>query len=285
MADQIETASVVKPVGARSSVTGNSFMVVRKTSAAPAQMPGRRSGSVTRQKVQRLLWPRLRAGLLETGADLEQPGAQGAKALGQEAHGVAEDEHGDGLVEQRRVVGAEKDEGQGDDDAGQGIAKVGGAADPGAVGAGKAHLEVGNRQRKDDADGGGKGRDVDAVGGKAPDRLERLAGFNAAQKPVDDHADGHAEAGDQHGRAEEQGRDAPAAEGDELLAAGGAGAGAVIAVAALDEAGDDQEQEREGDEHEREQGGLAAVEAALILDVDHAGEAVKAQESRRRQSR
>jgi hypothetical protein len=49
LADQNAVASVVVPVGARSSVAVSSVTTARKTSAAPAPMPGASSGSVTRR--------------------------------------------------------------------------------------------------------------------------------------------------------------------------------------------------------------------------------------------
>jgi hypothetical protein len=61
VADQIEVASVLKPMGLRSSVAGSSFMVVRKTRAAPAKIPGRTRGRVTVTRVCNGVRPRLRA--------------------------------------------------------------------------------------------------------------------------------------------------------------------------------------------------------------------------------
>ena len=46
-ADHMDVASVVKPVGLRINVAGNSFIVSRNTMAAPARMPVRNNGSVT----------------------------------------------------------------------------------------------------------------------------------------------------------------------------------------------------------------------------------------------
>jgi hypothetical protein len=48
---QISVASVSKPIGRRRSVAGSSFMAERNTSAAPASMPLRASGTVTRPSV------------------------------------------------------------------------------------------------------------------------------------------------------------------------------------------------------------------------------------------
>ena len=58
VACQISVASVSKPIGRRSSVAGSSFIELRKTSAAPARMPGRTSGAVIRASVRS--WPRPR---------------------------------------------------------------------------------------------------------------------------------------------------------------------------------------------------------------------------------
>ena len=49
VAVQISVANVVKPVGRKSSVIGSSFITVRKTNAAPAAIPGRASGQLTRR--------------------------------------------------------------------------------------------------------------------------------------------------------------------------------------------------------------------------------------------
>ena len=46
-ADQTDVARVWNPGGARMSVAGSSFMVRRKTRAAPARMPGATKGTVT----------------------------------------------------------------------------------------------------------------------------------------------------------------------------------------------------------------------------------------------
>ncbi len=51
VADQIRVASVLNPVGARRSVAGSSFIVVRNTIAAPVRMPGRTRGNVIRRRV------------------------------------------------------------------------------------------------------------------------------------------------------------------------------------------------------------------------------------------
>ena len=44
-ADQMEVAKVLKPMGLRINVAGNSFITSRKTRDAPASIPGRAIGS------------------------------------------------------------------------------------------------------------------------------------------------------------------------------------------------------------------------------------------------
>tara|TARA_Y100000031_G_C7934464_1_gene254206 strand:+ start:238 stop:528 length:291 start_codon:yes stop_codon:yes gene_type:complete len=61
VAAQVEVARVVKPTGLRISVAGNSFMVSKKTKAAPEMMPGLTRGIVTDEKTRSGDRPRLRA--------------------------------------------------------------------------------------------------------------------------------------------------------------------------------------------------------------------------------
>jgi hypothetical protein len=61
VADQIEVANVLKPMGLKISVAGSSFIVVRKTRAAPAKMPRRIMGRVTVPRTWSKVRPRLRA--------------------------------------------------------------------------------------------------------------------------------------------------------------------------------------------------------------------------------
>ena len=49
-AHQIEVAKVLKPIGLRRRVAGNSFMHSRKTRAAPDSMPGLMIGRVIEKK-------------------------------------------------------------------------------------------------------------------------------------------------------------------------------------------------------------------------------------------
>ena len=49
-ADQVDVARVVNPIGLRMRVAGSSFIVMRKTNAAPASIPGRIRGSVIVEK-------------------------------------------------------------------------------------------------------------------------------------------------------------------------------------------------------------------------------------------
>ncbi len=53
VADQMRVARVGKPVGLRRSVAGSSFIVVRKTSAAPLVIPPRAMGRVMRKSTCR----------------------------------------------------------------------------------------------------------------------------------------------------------------------------------------------------------------------------------------
>jgi hypothetical protein len=57
---QMLVARVSKPIGLSRSVAGNSFIVVRKTSAAPARMPERASGAVMLARTFTGLRPRPR---------------------------------------------------------------------------------------------------------------------------------------------------------------------------------------------------------------------------------
>jgi hypothetical protein len=57
----MSVASVSKPIGRRRIVAGSSFIAERKTRAAPARMPERTSGTVTRASVPSGPLPRLRA--------------------------------------------------------------------------------------------------------------------------------------------------------------------------------------------------------------------------------
>ena len=59
--DQTEADRVLNPVGLRISVAGSSFMVRRKTSDAPATMPGLAAGRVTEVNAPNGERPRLRA--------------------------------------------------------------------------------------------------------------------------------------------------------------------------------------------------------------------------------
>ena len=61
VADQTEVANVLKPMGLKISVAGSSFIVVRKTRAAPVRIPGRIRGRVTVTIVCQTVRPRLRA--------------------------------------------------------------------------------------------------------------------------------------------------------------------------------------------------------------------------------
>ena len=104
-------------------------MLVRKTSAKPARTPGAISGSVTLQKVLPGRPIEGARGFLESRLDADQRCAQAGDRLGQEEHGVGEDEGDDRLVDAGRDAQGEEDQGEGDDDAGQGVANVRGAID------------------------------------------------------------------------------------------------------------------------------------------------------------
>ena len=56
-ADQMEVASVLKPMGLSINVAGSSFITSRKTKAHPANSPGRATGSVTDEKARKGLLP------------------------------------------------------------------------------------------------------------------------------------------------------------------------------------------------------------------------------------
>ena len=66
-AAQIDDARVVKPIGLRISVAGNSFIVSRNTRAAPVRTPGRTSGKVTVNNTDNGRRPRLRAASSNSG--------------------------------------------------------------------------------------------------------------------------------------------------------------------------------------------------------------------------
>jgi hypothetical protein len=61
VADHMEVASVLKPIGLSIRVAGSSFMVVKKMMTAPARTPDRTSGRVMVTKTCRDLRPRPRA--------------------------------------------------------------------------------------------------------------------------------------------------------------------------------------------------------------------------------
>ncbi len=61
VADHIEIARVLKPMGLRIKVAGNSFMVLKKIRTAPASKPERTRGSVMVTNICKDLRPRLRA--------------------------------------------------------------------------------------------------------------------------------------------------------------------------------------------------------------------------------
>ena len=60
-ADHMAVANVLKPSGLKMRVAGSSFIVMRKTSAAPDMTPGRTRGTVTAIMVWRGDLPRPRA--------------------------------------------------------------------------------------------------------------------------------------------------------------------------------------------------------------------------------
>ena len=72
----------MNPVGARISVIGSSFAVVRNTSAAPATSAGRRSGSVTVRNASIGRRPRTRADSSRLGEIDRSPSRIGASAWG-----------------------------------------------------------------------------------------------------------------------------------------------------------------------------------------------------------
>ncbi len=60
-AAQMEVANVVKPMGLKIKVAGNSFITNKKTNAAPDKTPGVINGSVTEEKTPMGVRPKPRA--------------------------------------------------------------------------------------------------------------------------------------------------------------------------------------------------------------------------------
>ena len=60
-AAQMDVANVVKPMGLKMSVAGNSFIVSKKTRAAPDRIPGSTRGRVTEVNTRKGVLPRPRA--------------------------------------------------------------------------------------------------------------------------------------------------------------------------------------------------------------------------------
>ncbi len=156
-----------------------------------------------RQSVLRRFKPRLRAASSKRGLICSRPVRTVPNAWGKEAHTVAKDEHGQRLIQDRRIVGAEEDQAQGDHDAGQGIAKVGRPSQPAAVAARKADRQVGHRQRTEHASRRRQRRSIDAVGGRRPDGRQRFARCHPAQQPEQDDTDRHEECSRRHSQAEQ----------------------------------------------------------------------------------
>ena len=78
-ADQTAVERVLKPSGPRISVAGSSFMVTRKTKAAPINTPGPISGTVMVCMTWRELRPMAAGCLFQPRADLQQGGARRAQ--------------------------------------------------------------------------------------------------------------------------------------------------------------------------------------------------------------
>ena len=100
-ADQICVASVSKPIGLSSSVIGSSFITVRNTSSAPADMPGHDLRRRDPREDARRAGAEAARRLLGVRVHLQQRGAARAERLGQEAHHVREDQQPERLVERR----------------------------------------------------------------------------------------------------------------------------------------------------------------------------------------
>ena len=98
---QVAVASVLKPIGLSSSVTGSSFTADMNTSAAPPSAAGAMSGAVIEANTWWRAAAEARRRLLQSRVHLQQAAAQGADGLGQEPDHVGEHQQREGLVQQR----------------------------------------------------------------------------------------------------------------------------------------------------------------------------------------
>ena len=128
-ADQIAVERVLNPSGPRISVAGNSFIVTRKTSAAPIRSPARISGAVTLSITRHRPLPRHLAASSTLGFTCSRDALTAPSAAGKEEDHVGEYQKPVGLVNGPGEPHAEEDQGQGHHDARQGVSHVAGTLD------------------------------------------------------------------------------------------------------------------------------------------------------------
>ena len=231
-------------------------------------MPGRASGSTTASSVRAGPRPSERDASSTRGFDEVEGAARRRERLRQEAHDIGEDQQREALVEHASVTGAEEDERERDDDAGNGVRHVREALQQVRPGRRVAPGEHGDGKGGERCDDGRRARRQRRVECGTPGEPEGSRPRCAHQPST---PSGSTRKTATHGRAERESRPAPAAERAPPAPACRrrvrSGRSRRAAAALPSSATHDR---RQRDQHQREDRGRVPVEQRLVLEIDRA---------------